>query len=178
MFAIVLGNPYEGKSGSFTSNLLKISVVGIGFGYPLSAIAELSASSFYFVIIFIVIAIVVGAFLTNLFAVDNKIGDMISSGTAICGASAIAAIGSSIRANEKQISIALGDQLAGIFTNNSLMAQQLIDAGHQVDEKVWRLPCDPIGERYDKYVDSTIADMHNVGKGGEASSTTAPSEGF
>ena len=71
------------------------------------------------------------------------------------------------------ISIALGDQLAGIFTNNSLMAQQLIDAGHQVDEKVWRLPCDPIGERYDKYVDSTIADMHNVGKGGEASSTTA-----
>ena len=53
------------------------------------------------------------------------------------------------------------------------MAQQLIDAGHQVDEKVWRLPCDPIGERYDKYVDSTIADMHNVGKGYEASSTTA-----
>ena len=52
MFAIVLGNPYEGKSGSFTSNLLKMSVVGIGFGYPLSAIAELSASSFYFVIIF------------------------------------------------------------------------------------------------------------------------------
>ena len=71
------------------------------------------------------------------------------------------------------ISVALGDQLAGIFTNNSLMAQQLIDAGHEVDEKVWRLPCDPIGERYDKYVDSKIADMHNVGKGGEASSTTA-----
>ena len=108
MFAIVLGNPYEGKSGSFTSNLLKISVVGIGFGYPLSGIAELSASSFYFVIIFIVIAIVVGAFLTEIFAIDNKIGDMISSGTAICGASAIAAIASTIRASEKQISIALG----------------------------------------------------------------------
>tara|TARA_B100001123_G_scaffold264227_1_gene294290 strand:- start:6940 stop:8439 length:1500 start_codon:yes stop_codon:yes gene_type:complete len=71
------------------------------------------------------------------------------------------------------ISIALGDQLAGIFSNNDELSNQLIDAGHQVDEKVWRLPCDPIGERYDKYVDSTIADMHNVGKGGEASSTTA-----
>ena len=71
------------------------------------------------------------------------------------------------------ISIALGDQLAGIFSNNDDLSNQLIDAGHKVDEKVWRLPCDPIGERYDKYVDSTIADMHNVGKGGEASSTTA-----
>ena len=71
------------------------------------------------------------------------------------------------------ISIALGDQLAGIFSNNDELSNQLIDAGHKVDEKVWRLPCDPIGERYDKYVDSTIADMHNVGKGGEASSTTA-----
>lgn len=108
IFAILLGNPYEGKSGSFTSNLLKISVVGIGFGYPLSAIAELSSSSFYFVIIFILLTIVVGAFLTKLFAVDNKTGDMISSGTAICGASAIAAIASSIKANDKQISVALG----------------------------------------------------------------------
>lgn len=71
------------------------------------------------------------------------------------------------------VSIALGDQLAGIFSNNDEMSNQLIEAGHHVDEKVWRLPCDPIGERYDKYVDSTIADMHNVGKGGEASSTTA-----
>ena len=71
------------------------------------------------------------------------------------------------------ISIALGDQLAGIFSNDDTMSKQLIEAGHEVDEKVWRLPCDPIGERYDTYVDSTIADMHNVGKGGEASSTTA-----
>ena len=71
------------------------------------------------------------------------------------------------------VSIALGDQLAGIFSNNDEMSNQLIEAGHYVDEQVWRLPCDPIGERYDKYVDSTIADMHNVGKGGEASSTTA-----
>jgi leucyl aminopeptidase len=71
------------------------------------------------------------------------------------------------------VSIALGDQLAGIFSNDDAMSKQLIEAGHEVDEKVWRLPCDPIGERYDTYVDSTIADMHNVGKGGEASSTTA-----
>lgn len=108
IFALFLGNPYEGKSGKFSSSLLKMSVVAIGFGYPLSSITELSASAFYFVITFILIAIVFGAFLTKLFTIDNKTGDMISSGTAICGASAIAAIASAIKASEKQMSIALG----------------------------------------------------------------------
>ena len=107
-FAILLRNPYEGKTGNITNNLLKVSVVGIGFGYPLSAISELSTSSFSFVIIFIVLTIVIGFFIGKIFYVDRKIADMISSGTAICGASAIAAIASTIRANDKQISIALG----------------------------------------------------------------------
>ena len=107
-FAILLGNPYEGKTGNITSDLLKISVVGIGFGYPLSAISELSTSSFYFVIIFIVLALIMGFIIGKLFSVDGKIADLITSGTSICGASAIAAIASTIKANEKQISVALG----------------------------------------------------------------------
>ena len=60
-----------------------------------------------------------------------------------------------------------------MISNNDELSDQLLKAGKEVNEKLWRLPCDPLGERYDKYVDSTIADMHNVGKGGEASSTTA-----
>ena len=107
-FAILLGNPYEGKTGNITNNLLKASVVAIGFGYGVNSISELSPSDFYFVIIFIVLTIVIGFFIGKLFYVDRKIADMISSGTAICGASAIAAIASTIRANDKQISIALG----------------------------------------------------------------------
>lgn len=107
-FAIVLGNPYEGKTENITSNLLKTSIVAIGFGYPLSSISELSISSFYLVITFILLTIIIGFFIGKIFYVNRKISDMISSGTAICGASAIAAIASSIRANEKEISIALG----------------------------------------------------------------------
>ena len=107
-FAILLGNPYEGKTGSITSNLLKISVVGIGFGYPISAISELSTSSFYLVIIFIILALLIGFIIGKIFNVDRKIADLITSGTSICGASAIAAIASTIKANEKQISVALG----------------------------------------------------------------------
>ena len=107
-FAVLLGNPYEGKTGKITKQLLKISVVGIGFGYPISAISELSSSSFYFVVIFIVLALFMGFIIGKIFNVDRKIADLITSGTSICGASAIAAIASTIKANEKQISIALG----------------------------------------------------------------------
>jgi len=107
-FAILLGNPYEGKTGNITSNLLKISVVGIGFGYPISAISQLSNSSFYLVIIFIILALLMGFIIGRIFNIDRKIADLITSGTSICGASAIAAIASAIKANEKQISVALG----------------------------------------------------------------------
>ena len=107
-FAILLGNPYEGEAGSITNNLLKISVVGIGFGYPISVISELSTSSFYFVVIFIVLALIMGYIIGKIFNIDRKIADLITSGTSICGASAIAAIASTIKANEKQISVALG----------------------------------------------------------------------
>jgi leucyl aminopeptidase len=71
------------------------------------------------------------------------------------------------------ISVALGDQIAGLFSNNDKLSNELLKAGEKTGEDLWRLPCDPIGERYDTYVDSSIADMHNVGKGYEASSTTA-----
>jgi len=49
-----------------------------------------------------------GFIIGKLFSVDGKIADLITSGTSICGASAIAAIASTIKANEKQISVALG----------------------------------------------------------------------
>ena len=39
VFAIILGNPYDVETGNLTSSLLKISVVGIGFGYPISSIS-------------------------------------------------------------------------------------------------------------------------------------------
>ena len=108
VFAIILGNPYDGKTGNLTNSLLKISVVGIGFGYPISSISELSITEFSFVIIFIFLTLILGFMLARIINVDRKIADLITSGTAICGASAIAAVASTIKANEKQISISLG----------------------------------------------------------------------
>ena len=108
IFAIILGNPYDGKTSNITSNLLKISVVGIGFGYPVSSVAELSFYEFSYVLVFIILTFFTGYVLGKFTNVERKTADLINSGTAICGASAIAAISSTIRANEKQISISLG----------------------------------------------------------------------
>jgi len=69
--------------------------------------------------------------------------------------------------------VILGSELAGLFSNDDTLSEQLIDCGKEVEEEVWRLPCDPIGERFDKMIDSTIADMKNTGSGGPGSTTAA-----
>ena len=67
------------------------------------------------------------------------------------------------------IIIALGDQYAGLFSNDDRLADKLTAAGKAVGEGVWRLPID---DPYDKQIKSEIADMMNVG-GREGGSITA-----
>jgi len=67
------------------------------------------------------------------------------------------------------IIIALGDQYAGLFSNDDKLADKLTAAGKAVGETVWRLPVD---DAYDKQIKSEIADMMNVG-GREGGSITA-----
>ena len=66
------------------------------------------------------------------------------------------------------ILISLGTYQAGLFSNDDELAERLIAAGKESGEELWRMP---LGERYDKDIDSAIADMKNVGKGREAGST-------
>ncbi|MBL4800603.1 MAG: leucyl aminopeptidase [Emcibacter sp.] len=58
------------------------------------------------------------------------------------------------------IMVALGQEYAGIFSNNDELCENLIRAGKDVDELVWRMP---MSKGFDKLVDSKIADMKNVG---------------
>ena len=66
--------------------------------------------------------------------------------------------------------IALGNEHGGLFSNNDELADQLLDAGNAVGDKLWRFP---IGPAYDKLIDSPIADMKNVGPRGAGSITAA-----
>ena len=65
--------------------------------------------------------------------------------------------------------IALGNEQAGLFSNDDTLAGNLSTAGATSGDKVWRMP---IGPAYDKLIDSPIADMKNVGPR-EAGSITA-----
>jgi leucyl aminopeptidase len=68
------------------------------------------------------------------------------------------------------IIVGLGTYQAGLFSNNDELAERLIAAGKESGEEVWRMP---LSDRYDKDINSAIADMKNVGKGREAGSVTA-----
>jgi leucyl aminopeptidase len=68
------------------------------------------------------------------------------------------------------IVVSLGTYQAGLFSNNDELAERLLAAGKASSEELWRMP---LGKRYDKDINSAIADMKNVGKGREAGSITA-----
>ena len=68
------------------------------------------------------------------------------------------------------IIVALGHERAGLFSNNTPLSGKLRVAGSSIGEKLWRMP---LGPKYDKLIDSEIADMKNVGGGRDAGSTTA-----
>jgi len=68
------------------------------------------------------------------------------------------------------IIMALGEEYAGLFSNNDELSDKIFKAGEKVKEKVWRLP---LHENYDKLMNSPIADMQNINYSGGAGSITA-----
>ena len=70
----------------------------------------------------------------------------------------------------RAIIVALGNEYAGMFSNNDKLSERLAEVGEKVGEKLWRLPQ---GEVYDKMLKSDIADMKNISGGRGAGSITA-----
>ena len=68
------------------------------------------------------------------------------------------------------IIMALGEEYAGLFSNNNDLSDKIFKVGEKVKEKVWRLP---LHNNYDKLINSTIADMQNINYSGGAGSITA-----
>ncbi|MFN3537977.1 MAG: leucyl aminopeptidase, partial [Brevundimonas sp.] len=66
--------------------------------------------------------------------------------------------------------VALGNEYAGVFSNDDAVADAILAASPKVDEPVWRMP---LPDRYDRHVDSPIADMRNMGNGRAGGSITA-----
>jgi len=68
------------------------------------------------------------------------------------------------------IIVSLGEEYAGLFSNNDDLSKKLSVSGDKVNEKVWRLP---LHKNYDKLMNSNIADMQNINYSGGAGSITA-----
>jgi len=68
------------------------------------------------------------------------------------------------------IIIALGEEYAGLFSNDDKLSEQLFKIGNTINEKVWRLP---LHKNYDKLMNSKYADVQNINYAGGAGSITA-----
>jgi len=102
------GHPYLHLNHKATHILLQLSVVGLGFGMNVHSALQAGKEGILFTIASISGTLIFGTLMGKWLNIEKKTSFLISSGTAICGGSAIAAISPVIKAEEKQISVALG----------------------------------------------------------------------
>ena len=115
-FGAVASHPYPGESRQISKHLLQAAVVGLGFGMNLRQVLRAGRSGFVYTAVGIAIALIVGTIIGKLVRVHPRASFLISTGTAICGGSAIAAVGPVLGATEDEMSVSLGT----IFLLNSV----------------------------------------------------------
>ncbi|MDD4713512.1 MAG: putative sulfate exporter family transporter [Bacteroidales bacterium] len=108
IFALGFGQAFPKFNKKMSKYLLQGSVVGLGFGMSLQQAYASGKDGMLFTIVSVAGTLILGTFIARKLNVDKKTGYLISSGTAICGGSAIAAVGPVIKANDGQMSVALG----------------------------------------------------------------------
>lgn len=129
-FALLCGQAYPKFNKKVSKKLLQYSVVGLGFGMNLHASLASGKEGMTFTIISVTGTLIIGMFIgRNMLKVNRKTSYLISSGTAICGGSAIAAVGPVIKAKESEMSVAL----ATIFVLNAIALFIFPVFGHWLD---------------------------------------------
>lgn len=124
--AQLIGHPFLHLNHKATSLLLKMSVIGLGFGMNVQSAVHAGKEGIVFTIASITGTLALGLLLGRFLKIEKKTSHLISCGTAICGGSAIAAISPLINAEEKQISVALGT----VFILNSIALFLFPFVGH------------------------------------------------
>jgi uncharacterized integral membrane protein (TIGR00698 family) len=106
--ALTIGNPFAGRTTKATKLLLQASVVGLGFGMNLAKVVAAGRTGILFTIATIAGTLLLGYALGRAMNISRGTAHLISSGTAICGGSAIAAVGPVIGASDEEMSVSLG----------------------------------------------------------------------
>ena len=126
-YALVFGQGYPAFNKKMSKTLLQYSVVGLGFGMNLYESLASGREGMLFTIISVVGTLVIGMLIgRKLLKVDKETAYLISSGTAICGGSAIAAVGPVIKAKPANMSVAL----AVVFILNAIALFIFPSIGH------------------------------------------------
>jgi uncharacterized integral membrane protein (TIGR00698 family) len=129
ILAQLIEHPFAQLNHKATNLLLKISVVGLGFGMNIYCAVKAGREGIVFTAISIVGVLTIGILAGYLMKIDRKTSFLVSAGTAICGGSAIAALSPVIKAGEKQISVAMGT----IFILNSVALFLFPFIGHKLN---------------------------------------------
>jgi uncharacterized integral membrane protein (TIGR00698 family) len=117
VFALLCGQAYPTFNKNVSKKLLQYSVIGLGFGMNLQASLASGKEGMLFTIISVVGTLLIGMFIgCKVLKLNRKTSYLISSGTAICGGSAIAAVGPIIKAKDTDMSMAL----ATVFILNAI----------------------------------------------------------
>lgn len=124
--ALTVGNPHAQRTKALTSSLLSLSVMGLGAGMDLRAVARAGASGVVYTALGIATALLLGALLSRLLGVERIVAALITVGTAICGGSAIAAVAAVLRPKEHETTVAL----ATVFLLNAVALFAFPPIGH------------------------------------------------
>ena len=126
-YALICGQGYPSLNKKLSKTLLQYSVVGLGFGMNLYESLASGREGMLFTIISVIGTLAIGMLIgRKLLKVDKETSYLISSGTAICGGSAIAAVGSVIKAKPANMSVAL----AVVFVLNAIALFIFPSIGH------------------------------------------------
>ncbi len=107
VFAQIFTHPFQKYNHRATQLLLQFSVVGLGFGMNVAVALQTGKEGIMFTTVSILGTLGLGYLLGKILKVESKTSHLISSGTAICGGSAIAAISKVLHSEEKETSVAL-----------------------------------------------------------------------
>lgn len=126
LFAHFLGNPFASRGPAFGSWLLKASVIGLGFGLNLENALRVGKDGFWLTVASISLILATGFLAGHVLGLPRRLSHLLASGTAICGGSAIAAVGPAVRATGSEMSMAL----AVVFLLNALALLIFPPLGH------------------------------------------------
>ncbi len=125
-FGVTVKHPFPRAAKRLSQWLLQISIVAMGFDMNLAQVIAAGRSGFVYTLLGIAFALAVGTLLGRALSVSRKIAHLISVGTAICGGSAIAAMGPVVGASDEEMSVSIGT----VFVLNAIGLLIFPSIGH------------------------------------------------